>query len=242
MRLVENVTETMRTLRSDNAAFSAIFKDAENAMQSIGGATIQKPRIGHGRFSIRAAAQLDYEDSASETESYFRANIFAPAVDFITSDLHARFGRHQRLAFALSLVVPNHVVSVEWEEVKPAWEKYLLHSSERQVLAEFYVWKGRWTRIPPNCRPVTAIEALTVCDNAVFPTVSSMLAILATLPVSTAESERTFLKVNLTLSAIRATMTEERLESLIHIQAHRNELPTTMDVVKRFLDGTRRQR
>ena len=69
-----------------------------------------------------------------------------------------------------------------------------------------------------------------------------MLRILATLPVSTAESERTFSKVNLTLSAIRATMTEERLESLILLQAHRTELPATSEVVRRFLDGARRPR
>jgi len=239
-----DVTEAMRTLRRDNASFSAVFKEAESALQSIGGSDIQRPRIARGRNTIRATAQPDPEEGVSDTEAYYRANVFAPAIDNVTSDLDARFGRHQRLSFALSRLVPNRVVSMEWEEVKPAWEKYqgLVKSSERQTDAEFTIWKARWSRTPPSERPVTAIRALAACDKTVFPAVSAMLRILATLPVSTAESERTFSKVNLTLSAIRATMTEERLESLILLQAHRTELPATSEVVRRFLDGARRPR
>ena len=244
LRLVDDVTEAMRTLRRDNASFSAVFKEAESALQSIGGSDIQRPRIARGRNTIRATAQPDPEEGVSDTEAYYRANVFAPAIDNVTSDLDARFGRHQRLSFALSRLVPNRVVSIEWEEVKPAWEKYqgLVKSSERQTDAEFTIWKARWSRTPPSERPVTAIRALAACDKTVFPAVSAMLRILATLPVSTAESERTFSKVNLTLSAIRATMTEERLESLILLQAHRTELPATSEVVRRFLDGARRPR
>lgn len=241
LRLVEDVSTTMRTLRSDNASFSPIFNEAERALQSIGGSVLEKPRIAHAH-SARAAAQPEHDSIVSEAESYFRANIFAPSFDYIISDLDARFGRHQQLTFALSLLVPKSVVSVEWKQVQPAWEKYqdLLQSSERLAMAEFTVWKGRWSRTQPTDRPETAIEALTDCDEAAFPVVSSMLRILATLPVSTAESERTFSKVNLTLTAIRAAMTEERLESLILLQAHRTELPTMSEVVRRFLDGARR--
>ena len=61
------------------------------------------------------------------------------------------------------------------------------------------------------------------------------------LPVSTAEAERMFSKVARTLTALRATMTEDRLESLVLIQAHRDHLPDIAEIVDRFASvGARR--
>lgn len=65
--------------------------------------------------------------------------------------------------------------------------------------------------------------------------------ILAVLPVSVAEAERTFSKVTRTLTAVRSTMGEERLEALIMCQAHRDLLPASADVVDFFArSGARR--
>ena len=49
----------------------------------------------------------------------------------------------------------------------------------------------------------------------VYPNVHTVLHIFTTLPVSTAEPERMFSKVDLTLSDIRSTMSEDRLEALV---------------------------
>ena len=48
------------------------------------------------------------------------------------------------------------------------------------------------------------------------------------------EAERLFWKVQSTLTAVRATMTEQRMESLILLQVYRNMLPTTDEVVERY--------
>ena len=65
--------------------------------------------------------------------------------------------------------------------------------------------------------------------------------VLAVLPVSSAEAERLFSKVERTLSAIRATIWEERLVALIMCQAHRDSLPSTPEVVEYFTkSGARR--
>ena len=61
------------------------------------------------------------------------------------------------------------------------------------------------------------------------------------LPVSAAEAERLFSKLERTLTAIRATMGEERLEALIMCQAHRESIPPTTEVVDFFASsGARR--
>ena len=61
-----------------------------------------------------------------------------------------------------------------------------------------------------------------------------LLQILCTLPVSTCEPERMFSKVERTMTAIRSSMSEDRLESLVLLQAHRDDLPTIEDVIDKF--------
>lgn len=65
-----------------------------------------------------------------------------------------------------------------------------------------------------------------------YPNISIILQLLATLPVTTAEAERVFSKVERTLTAIRASMEEERLEALL--QVHRADTPAIDEVIDRF--------
>ena len=57
---------------------------------------------------------------------------------------------------------------------------------------------------------------------------------LACLPVSTAEAERQFSKVNRTLNALRSTTSEDRLEALVLIEAYRDNLPKTNEILDYF--------
>jgi len=80
----------------------------------------------------------------------------------------------------------------------------------------------------------TAIGALGDCQGDVFPNVHMLLNILTALPVTTAEPERLFSKLNSTLTAIRSTMSEERLESLLLLQVHRERTPTSEKLIDSF--------
>ena len=79
------------------------------------------------------------------------------------------------------------------------------------------------------------------CPATALPIVSKLLWTLSTLPVSTAEAERAFSKGNLRLSAIRASITEDRLEALILMEMNRNSLPQTNNIIEHFAScNTRR--
>jgi len=54
-----------------------------------------------------------------------------------------------------------------------------------------------------------------------MPNIRQLLLILATLPVTTAEAERVFSKVERTATAARAHITEDGLEALVLINTHR---------------------
>ena len=99
-----------------------------------------------------------------------------------------------------------------------------------QFKAEYKVWSSAWKNHTGEI-PQTAISSLNFCDNSSLPTINNLLQVLAIFPISTAEAERLFSKVTRTLIALRSTITEERLEALILMQAHRDDLPKTEDVI-----------
>ena len=105
--------------------------------------------------------------------------------------------------------------------------------SEEQARAEFRVWASmcRNTAIAASR---STIDAVNQCPTAALPIMHCMLTILATLPVCTAEAEITFSKVERTLTALRSTMTEDRLDALILLQSHNELLPDTASIVERF--------
>ena len=70
-----------------------------------------------------------------------------------------------------------------------------------------------------------------------------LLQILATLPLSTAEPERMFSKVHLALTDIRSTMSEDRLEALVLMKAHRRRVIdlTNSQIIDKFAASSSRK-
>ena len=82
----------------------------------------------------------------------------------------------------------------------------------------------------------TAIATISACCKEIYPNIYALLQILATLPVST---KRMSSKAERTLTSIRSSMSEERLESLLLPQAHRDNLPATEDIIDRSVSSRR---
>jgi hypothetical protein len=122
----------------------------------------------------------------------------------------------------------------QWEQLLSAVDVYkdAFSYPAVELKCEFQLWIMQWKRVPQEDRPKSAIASLDHCGS--FPAVSTLLQLLATLPICTAEAERVFSKMERTLTAIRASMEEMRLEALLLLQVHRADTPTTDEVINRF--------
>ncbi len=87
----------------------------------------------------------------------------------------------------------------------------------------------------------TAVEALEHCSVVVHPNLNILLRILATLPVTTASPERIFSKVEKIASAVRASMSEERLEALVMLQSHADRTPNADSIINKFAETAARR-
>ncbi|KAJ8866402.1 hypothetical protein PR048_032245 [Dryococelus australis] len=85
------------------------------------------------------------------------------------------------------------------------------------------------------------IEFLSECDRDAFPVISTLLRVLATLPVSEATAERTFSTLKRIKTWLTTTMSEDRLIGLALLATHRDISINPDQVTDRFaMSGNRR--
>ncbi|KAH9365826.1 hypothetical protein HPB48_013362 [Haemaphysalis longicornis] len=62
----------------------------------------------------------------------------------------------------------------------------------RVIKAELEIWKQKWQATPPEELPRYATDAIKQCSTSLFLNISTLLKILATIPVTTAAADRSF--------------------------------------------------
>ena len=80
----------------------------------------------------------------------------------------------------------------------------------------------------------TPEKCLKEVDSDYFPNISTLINIMATLPVTSCECERSISMLKLTKTSLRSTMTQERLNGLAMMQYHRDMNIDPQDVVTEF--------
>ena len=163
--------------------------------------------------------------------------MFFPALDAVVIDLRLRFGEEQKRADKLGMLISANMTS-DWEKhFKPLQQNVLdlhldlLTEPIATVKAEYKLWHLQWSNAEE--KPQTALTALDACSTS-FPAISSLLQIMATLPCTTAQAERIFSKTERTLTAIISSMSEDRVESLVLLQVHRDNTPSADEIVTKF--------
>ena len=87
--------------------------------------------------------------------------------------------------------------------------------------AELKLFHQRLSRLA--LLPRNAMEALSICDPKIYPNIFRLLQLLATLPISTAENERSFSTMKRIKTYLRSTIGENRLNGLAMMAIHREE-------------------
>lgn len=238
---MSGVADLLSVLRSMRSAdhFSQLFKEA-TAVADLLDIPLIKPRVC-GRSVYRAAAAI--EGAKDSVETFYRLNVYYPTLDNIVQDCNLRFGPKQQQAIELSRVIPAFMSfgneeeeRLHWNQIQAAISVYsnLFIEPCSVIKGEYELWRRKWERVDASERPRSAVATLNQCDSVLFSNISLILQLLSTLPVTTAEAERMFSKLERTLTAIRTTMEETRLEALLLLQIHRSDTPAIDDVINRF--------
>ena len=87
----------------------------------------------------------------------------------------------------------------------------------------------------------TLLEALAACDKDSFPNIHFLLVTGCTLPISSAEAERSFSLMRRIKTYSRSVMTEERFSDLAMISMHYKKRVPVDEICKAYVQANPRK-
>ena len=224
---IDSCAKVLKSFREDEAHFSEIFSRLEEDLGDVA-----MPRLS-GRQTNRANPPAD------TPEEYYKRAVFYPFVDTVLAQIEERFLRHKSNWEKWLLILPSKIVStsVKFETIVESlkfYEKFLAGDLD-EVKSDFLRWKQIWMDKSDETRPKTVIEALHACVSfGTYPNFEILLKIFATLPITTASSERSFSSLKLIKTYLRSTMTNDRLNGLALLNIHKDIKLSVADVISEF--------
>ena len=207
--------------------YAAVKSVAEEA-----GVELKRPRVC-GRSTHRA----NHPSDSASPEDYFRISITTPLLDCLLQELHSRFTDKQSIAASGLAIVPSVMAkTVDWKE------KFQVFTAEyhddmpapASLLSELDNWSMKWSRENSESTPTTIQSTVLAADRTTFPNIFTSLAILAVMPITSSECERSASASRLLKSYLRSTIGESRLTGLALLHVHYDLAVDVNEIVDMF--------
>ncbi|XP_026816181.1 52 kDa repressor of the inhibitor of the protein kinase-like [Rhopalosiphum maidis] len=176
---------------------------------------------------------------AKSTEEYYRISIFNPYMDSYITKHEQRFVNHKIKLNNFQSLFDTEENEDKFIQLADDYKDDLKFTNHSLLSTEYKLWQRRLKNI--RKKPENALQAMTVYNKEMYPSVFKLLQILATIPVSTASNERSFSNLKRIKTYLRNSMTEARLNGLAIISIHRDEQCLTVDAVLAELGETKRR-
>lgn len=167
---------------------------------------------------------------AADPEVYYRINLTRVFLDHCTQHIDRRFQNEVYSCYKGLYLVPKVMLSnaAVWKaRVREFCNDYRQDIPNIAGLdGEFALWERMW-RDQQNVRadpiPDRVSDTLAEVDKHAFCNIYTILQLLATLPMSSASSERSFSTLKYLKTYLRNTMGQERLNGLALMYVHRDK-------------------
>ena len=183
---------------------------------------------------------------ASSPSEYHRLSLTLPLLDHLISDLNYRFPGNELTPYCGLYIVPY--IMIKFQHV---WRKEFLVFFNfycddlphfNSLNAELDLWFTHWELKSKTANvPDSVATTLKSVETPDFPNIFEALKLLATLPVTTCECERSFSALRHIKTWNRSNMTNDRLNGLAALFIHREINLSIDEVIDRFAEcGNRR--
>ena len=238
-RDIESVKTALKSARSDSQVDTFHEQTFEEAVRL--GAS-----VGIEQSSPRLAGRQQHRSNvpAGTVKDYYKLNLTIPLLDHINGELDTRFSSESSaivvdfMQLLPSTICENSAATVlnkaDLTELLQVYEDDL--PSARSLDVELSLWHTQWAeRDAEQAESLdTAAKVLPHADPDYFPNIRTLFLIMTTLPVTSCECERSISLLRLVKSALRTTMSEDRLNGLTMTQCHRDISLDPEEVVEEF--------
>ncbi|CAN7977490.1 unnamed protein product [Ixodes persulcatus] len=218
VELAEDVLGNVRSIRSRaHEEFQKLFDHISSNCANLG-LSIEVPRVV-GRQTTR------WNVESANPEEYFRRCIFIPFLEAFAEQMDERFVKHKSILAQFQVLLPSSSSplpnSNDEGAVRLLCERYHTDVADgiSSVVGELHLWYKRLQRLGKY--PTGPLEALETCPSLMFPVIQKLLQIMATLPVTTSTSERSFSTLRRLKTYLRNTTGALRLNGLALLNVHR---------------------
>ena len=162
-------------------------------------------------------------------EDYYRVSVTIPYLNHLVSQMKLRFSTHHLVRAKGFALVP--AIMKEQSDDAKRWSanvKSFLDNCKSDlphplgIDAELDLWRMHWNREDVIQLPDKIYQTLKVTDKMIFPNIYTALKILAALPITTCEAERSISVIRRLKTCMRSTMSQTRLNGLALLNIHRD--------------------
>ena len=180
--------------------------------------------------------QRRYND---KDEFTLRGQMFE-VLDKVNEEMTRRFSDNEPLLIACETVDPSSEIFMNYECMKPITDCYVDFGIDSDKLrAQTAVIKEMFKE-NKNANVLEVLKALVSMkcgEKSVFPDLLAFVNLIMTLPVSSAQAERTFSTMKRVKNYLRSTMGDERLSDLCLISVERDLSYYLMQNSESVVDG-----
>ncbi|XP_031332794.1 zinc finger MYM-type protein 1-like [Photinus pyralis] len=236
--LAEDTIAEIKKLREDaKPGFAKLFAGVQEQ------AGRHRIDISQPRITSKQTNRCNVE--VSHVEDYFRVSIYIPFLDAFLGNLEDRFTKHKEILMGFQCLLPTNPHSLTdktLEEFKSLilFYKDDLNGSMDELTAELKLWYRLIAKLDKQEWPKDALSAIKYCADDVFPNIKTLLHILAVLPVSTAENERSFSTLRRLKNYLRNATSETRLNGLTLLHIFRELTPSVESILNKMSEKPRK--
>ena len=232
-REIENVQTTLQGVRSNVKSFHAhIYSQACLIAQSV----------DTEESTPHLASQQQHRQNipAPNCTEYYCLNLTIPLLDHLITELNTRFdtASSQNVIEFMHLLPPSAITTPRsdrrnFENILQLYDNDL--PCPLSFDSELDLWQHKWASEPQLASELNTPEkCLAHTDSDFFPNIHVLLRIMATLPVTSCECERSISMLKLVKSPLRSSMGQDRLNGLALLKYHRDVELSPEEAVQEF--------
>ena len=197
----------------------------------------------------------------SGCSDYFKKCVTIPVLDHLSSELHTRFSEESYIAYKGLYLIPSKIISLvskgeSWIDKFLPFLRFYEDDlpNPKAVDAELKLWEDFWVMNSETCPdniqttlsslsniPTNSYSTLSAIEFPGFANIKCCLRLLASLPITTCECERSFSGMRRLKNYTRTTMNQDRFSNLALMQFHPSIVPDTEAIINRFLGKKKRR-
>ncbi|XP_047130019.2 52 kDa repressor of the inhibitor of the protein kinase-like [Hydra vulgaris] len=229
---IQNLTNRLREMQRNADAYHNKWYKIALALAKTFDIDEKKPRT--------CGVQKHRDNQICDTVSdYFKVSITLPLLNHLLNELENRFDIESLIVYNGLCAIPASLTKQYFRSC-PWKEKFLIflnfYKSDlphfSSINAELELWEEFWKE--KTELPSTISDTLKFMDMRGFPNILEAFHILATIPITTCECERSISTLRRIKTYTRSTMSENRLNGLALMSIHQEIVPDINRVIEIF--------